>query len=83
MKAADWVNIKILKAGGVTPAKEMAEVALSSGLKLSFGCMIESPLGVRAAMKLADQFAPEETHDLDAAWWYLQEKLRYEGGVVQ
>jgi hypothetical protein len=34
-------------------------------------------------MKLADQFAPEETHDLDAAWWYLQEKLRYEGGVVQ
>jgi L-Ala-D/L-Glu epimerase len=83
MQAADWVNIKILKAGGVTPAKEMAEVALSSGLNLSFGCMIESPLGVRAAMQLADQFAPVETHDLDAAWWYLQEKLRYEGGVVQ
>lgn len=83
MKAADWVNIKILKSGGVTPAKEMAEVALHAGLRLSFGCMIESPLGVRAAMQLAHEFAPNETHDLDAAWWYLQEKLRYEDGVVQ
>ena len=83
MKAADWVNIKILKSGGVTPAKEMAEVALQAGLRLSFGCMIESPLGVRAAMQLAHEFAPSQTHDLDAAWWYLQEKLRYEDGVVQ
>jgi L-Ala-D/L-Glu epimerase len=83
MKAADWVNIKILKSGGVTPAKVMAEVALQAGLRLSFGCMIESPLGVRAAMQLAHEFAPSQTHDLDAAWWYLQEKLRYEDGVVQ
>ena len=82
MGAADWVNIKILKSGGVTPAREMAAVALHNGLHLSFGCMIESPLGVRAAMKLAHEFAPDETHDLDAAWWYLQEKLKYEGGAV-
>ena len=61
----------------------MAEVALQAGLRLSFGCMIESPLGVRAAMQLAHEFAPSQTHDLDAAWWYLQEKLRYEDGVVQ
>ena len=82
MGAADWVNIKILKSGGVTPAREMAAVALQNGLHLSFGCMIESPLGVRAAMELAHEFAPDETHDLDAAWWYLQEKLKYEGGAV-
>jgi len=83
MEAADWVNIKILKSGGVTPAREMAAVALSNGLHLSIGCMIESPLGVRAAMQLAHEFAPDETHDLDAAWWYLQEKLKYEGGAVR
>ena len=82
MEAADWVNIKILKSGGVTPAREMAAVALNNGLHLSFGCMIESPLGVRAAMELAHEFAPDETHDLDAAWWYRQEKLKYEGGAV-
>ena len=82
MGAADWVNIKILKSGGVTPAREMAAVALQNGLHLSFGCMIESPLGVRAAMELAHEFAPDETHDLDAAWWYLQENLKYEGGAV-
>jgi hypothetical protein len=45
--------------------------------------MIESPFGVRAAMQLAHEFAPDETHDLDAAWWYLQEKLKYEGGAVR
>lgn len=83
MKAADWVNIKILKAGGVTPAEEMAKIALDNGLKLSFGCMIESPSGVRAAMELAHRYAKDETHDLDAAWWYLQENLRYEGGEVR
>lgn len=82
MEAADWVNIKILKSGGVTPAREMAAVALNNGLHLSFGCMIESPLGVRAAMQLAHDFAPDETHDLDAAWWYVQKELKYEGGAV-
>jgi L-alanine-DL-glutamate epimerase-like enolase superfamily enzyme len=82
MEAADWVNIKILKSGGVTPAREMAAVALHNGLHLSFGCMIESPLGVRAAMELAYEFAPDQTHDLDAGWWYLQEKLKYEDGAV-
>jgi L-alanine-DL-glutamate epimerase-like enolase superfamily enzyme len=61
----------------------MAAVALNNGLHLSIGCMIESPLGVRAAMQLAYEFAPDETHDLDAAWWYLQEKLKYEGGAVR
>jgi L-alanine-DL-glutamate epimerase-like enolase superfamily enzyme len=83
MQAADWVNIKILKSGGVTPAREMAAAALNNGLQLSFGCMIESPHGVRAAMELAHEFAPDQTHDLDAAWWYLQDNLRYEGGAVR
>jgi hypothetical protein len=45
--------------------------------------MIESPSGVRAAMELAHRYAGDETHDLDAAWWYLQENLRYEGGQVR
>lgn len=81
--AADWVNIKILKSGGVTPAKLLAIRAQEAGLKISFGCMIESPLGVRAAMELAQQFAPNLTHDLDAAWWYPQSELIYSEGMVK
>ena len=81
--AADWINIKILKSGGITPARKMAKVALDAGLKVSFGCMIESPLGVKAAIKLASEFAPDFTHDLDAAWWYPQEQLIYSDGYVK
>ena len=45
--------------------------------------MIESPLGVRAAMSLAAEFGPSQTHDLDAAWWYSQSELVYSGGTVK
>ena len=82
-EAADWINIKILKSGGITPAREMAKVAIAAGLKVSFGCMIESPIGVKAAMKLASEFAPDLTHDLDAGWWYPQEQLIYSDGYVK
>jgi hypothetical protein len=82
-EAADWINIKILKSGGITPAREMAKVAIAAGLKVSFGCMIESPIGVKAAMKLASEFAPDITHDLDAGWWYPQEQLIYSDGYVK
>lgn len=80
--AADWVNVKILKSGGITPAKHLAERVKKAGLKLSIGCMIESPLGVRAAMELAWEFDPNRTHDLDAAWWYPQDELVYSNGIV-
>lgn len=83
LEAADWINIKILKSGGITPAREMARVAIEAGLKVSFGCMIESPVGIKAAIKLASEFAPDLTHDLDAGWWYLQEQLVYSNGYVQ
>lgn len=83
IKAVDWVNLKILKSGGVTPARKIALRAKEAGLKLSFGCMIESPLGVRAAMELAREFEPLGVHDLDAAWWYPQSELTYSDGVVK
>lgn len=83
INAVDLVNIKILKSGGFTPARKIALRAKEAGLKLSFGCMIESPLGVRAAMLLAQEFEPLGVHDLDAAWWYPQSELTYSAGVVK
>ena len=83
INAIDWVNVKILKSGGVTPARKIAKRAKEAGLKLSFGCMIESPLGVRAAMELAHEFEPLGVHDLDAAWWYQQSELIYSNGSVR
>jgi len=35
------------------------------------GSMMESELGVSAAAALAAVVAPDQTHDLDAAWWSI------------
>ncbi len=67
--AADLVNIKIAKAGGLTPALELARVARAHGLGVSVGCMLESAVGVSAAAALAAELDCDVAPDLDGAWW--------------
>ncbi len=45
-EAADQVNLKVSKTGGITPALELARVARLHGLAVSVGCMVESAVGV-------------------------------------
>lgn len=80
--ALDYVNLKILKHGGVTPTLELAKIAQSAGLKVSLGSMMESELGVTAAAQIAATISPDLIHDLDAAWWLKNTSLRYENGVL-
>jgi L-alanine-DL-glutamate epimerase-like enolase superfamily enzyme len=69
--AADIVNIKLAKCGGLRPGLAIAALAHESGLGVMVGSMMESELGVSAAAALAAVVAPEHTHDLDAAWWSI------------
>lgn len=46
------VNIKLMKCGGVTPAKRMITKAKSLGLKTMVGCMTESSVGISAIAHL-------------------------------
>ena len=46
------VNIKLMKCGGVTPAKRMITKAQSLGLKTMVGCMTESSVGISAIAHL-------------------------------
>ena len=68
-EAADLVNLKLAKAGGITPALELARVARLHGLGVSVGCMLESHVGVRAAAALAVEIGCDVVPDLDGAWW--------------
>jgi len=70
-EAADIVNIKLAKCGGLRPGLAMAELAKASGLGVMVGSMMESELGVSAAAALAAVVAPQHAHDLDAAWWSI------------
>ncbi len=46
------VNIKLMKCGGLTPAKKMIENAKNLGLKTMVGCMTESSIGISAIAHL-------------------------------
>jgi len=48
------VNVKLVKAGGITPAHDALQAARRAGLKTMIGCMIESSVLISAAAHLAE-----------------------------
>jgi L-alanine-DL-glutamate epimerase-like enolase superfamily enzyme len=48
----DGVNVKLQKAGGITPAWNMIRRAREEGMKVMIGCMLESSVGIAAAAQL-------------------------------
>lgn len=60
----DGINIKIMKCGGPTAARELISAAQFEGWMIMIGCMIETSVGIASASHLAG-FA--EWLDLDGA----------------
>jgi len=46
------INVKLMKAGSFTKAIQMLQAARQAGLKTMVGCMVETSLGILAAMQL-------------------------------
>lgn len=46
------INVKLVKAGGITPARRMLLTAKKLGLKTMVGCMTESSVGIAAVGQL-------------------------------
>ena len=46
------VNIKLVKCGGLTPARRMIDQARELGLRVMVGCMTESTVGISAIAQL-------------------------------
>lgn len=51
--AVDGINIKLAKAGSLREAVRMVHVARAHGLLVMLGCMLQSTLGIAAAVQLA------------------------------
>jgi L-alanine-DL-glutamate epimerase-like enolase superfamily enzyme len=51
--AADGINVKLAKAGGIGPARVLIAMARALDLQVLLGCMIESSLAIAAAAHLA------------------------------
>lgn len=48
----DAINIKLVKCGGLTPARRMIARARQNGLKVMVGCMTESSIGIAPGVHL-------------------------------
>ena len=52
-RAADIINIKLMKTGGISNAIKIADIAGIYGMSCMIGCMLESSIGVAAAAHVA------------------------------
>lgn len=53
MRAADIINIKLMKTGGISNAIKIADIAGLYGIECMIGCMLESSISVAAAVHVA------------------------------
>lgn len=53
MRAADYINIKLMKTGGIHNALKICNIAEVYGVECMIGCMLEAKVSVNAAVHLA------------------------------
>jgi len=63
--AADMINIKLMKTGGIREALKICDIAAVYGVPCMMGCMLESRLAVSAAAHLAASRSVITMADLD------------------
>jgi L-alanine-DL-glutamate epimerase-like enolase superfamily enzyme len=53
MRAADIINIKLMKTGGISNALHIADIAAMYEIDCMIGCMVETSISVAAAAHIA------------------------------
>ena len=78
--AAGGVNLKLVKMGGLVAALEVGREAKRLGMRVMFGAMVETRLGITAAAHVCAALGGVDFVDLDTAW--LMASDRFEGGYA-
>lgn len=85
-RAADMVNIKLAKSGGLSAARTMLGLAEAYDMGRIVGSMMETTVGLGAAASLVAAYGTTAASDLDAAWWLAKAPFpggpHYEGNRV-
>ena len=79
MRAADLINIKLMKTGGIYSALALCALAERAHMECMIGCMLESKVSVTAAAHLACARSVITRCDLDAPILCSEDPV--EGGV--
>jgi len=80
MQAADLINIKLMKTGGIYNALTICAMAESAHMECMIGCMLESKISVTAAAHLAAAKRIITKCDLDAPILCREDPI--EGGAL-
>lgn len=80
--AADILNIKLMKCGGLYPASQIAAIASANGLKCMVGCMLESRLAITAGLSLVAAKACVTEADCDSFMFYDAAQTGITGGFT-
>ena len=80
-RAVDFINIKLMKCGGLYEAKKIVNIAEAAGVEVMLGCMAEeSGIAINAAAALGAALKNITRFDLDAS--FSLSELPYEGGFT-
>jgi len=70
-KAADLINIKLMKCGGISKAIEIIEYCQEKGVKCMMGSMLEGPVSITLTTQLVMAYSNAFSHiDLDSPLLY-------------
>ncbi len=64
--AADYINIKLTKAGGLLKARRIAAISEAAGIPNMIGCMMEGGVSITAGVHFAAAIKNVVTTDLDS-----------------
>ncbi|KKB42017.1 dipeptide epimerase [Bacillus thermotolerans] len=85
-QAVDYLNIKLMKTGGIRRALQIADMAEAAEVECMIGSMMESMVSVSAAIHLAVAHPNITKIDLDAPLWIKDQQFEgilYEKDTIQ
>lgn len=81
--AAELLNIKLMKSGGLYKARRINAVADAMGAQCMLGCMTESRIGIAAAASLAAAEPNIAWADLDSVMFFEESGELHGGGSMR
>ncbi|OZI10832.1 dipeptide epimerase [Bacillaceae bacterium SAS-127] len=85
MRAADMLNIKLMKSGGIYPALALANLADAADMPCQIGSMVESAIGTMAGAHLAMAKSIIETNEMVGPQMFSKDvaEVTFNGDVLQ
>ncbi len=75
MRAADFINIKLMKTGGIYQAQKICHIAEANGIECMISCMLETKISVSAAAHFAASEKNIQMVDLDGPILCLKDPI--------